>query len=102
MKILTNKRYNDLLDKISLQVVEIEELEESNKLARSKYYEQIHQCEIKGNEVQRLSKELEDARYYNQWLQERLSALQKKVNDLSYEKSSLEAEIERAKNGVQS
>lgn len=100
MKILTNKRYNDLLDKISLQVVEIEELEESNKLARSKYYEQIHQCEIKGNEVQRLSKELEDARYYNQWLQERLNDSEKKVLELQKTKIELESTIEYIKSGL--
>lgn len=47
MKILTNKRYNDLLEKIDYQFIEIEELEESNKIARSKYYEQVNECAIK-------------------------------------------------------
>lgn len=102
MKILSNKRYNDLLEKISLQAIEIEELEETNKVARSKYYEQLNECDNKEKRLQRLYNDLEDAKYYNQCLQERLNASQKRVNDLLHEKSSLEAEIERAKEGVQS
>lgn len=95
MKILSNKRYNDLLEKISQQAIEIEEYEVSCMVEQTKNYNLRKQLQI-------LHNDLEDAKYYNQWLQERLNASQKKVNDLLSEKSSLEAEIERAKEGVQS
>lgn len=90
MKILTDKRYNDLLEMI-------EDLEESNKIARSWYYEQVNECAIKAETIKRLEKELKDAKSYNQRLQERLNASQKQISELSQENRHLEAEIERAK-----
>lgn len=100
MKILTNKRYNDLLEKIDYQFIEIEELEKSNKIARSKYYEQVNECAIKVETIKRHEKELKDAKSYNQWLQERLNASQKQISELLQENRHLEAEIERAKSRV--
>lgn len=91
MKILSNKRYNDLLEKISLQVIEIEELEETNKVARSKYYEQLNECANKENIISRLAKE-------NESLHKSIDALQSRVFKLSQTNRHLEAEIERAKN----
>lgn len=90
MKILSNKRYNDLLEKISLQAIEIEELEETNKVARSKYYEQLNECENKENLIRRLTKE-------NESLHKSINSLQSQVCKLSQENRHLEAEIERAK-----
>lgn len=100
MKILSSKKYRELIDTIESQLIEIEELEESNRVARTQYYSSINKCDETEKLLSYKNKELEDAKYYNQWLQERLNASEKQIRELLQEKCSLEAEIKRAKEGV--
>lgn len=90
MKILSNKKYFNLIERLSMQSLEMEELEESNKIARAKYYEQLN-CSINATRsLEALQKRLDEANANNQ-------RLQKEVYELSQENRHLEAEIERAK-----
>lgn len=91
MKILTDKRYKQLLDKIEQQEVAIE-----NK--RIEYDALDSLCKQEIEIVNRQTKDLEDAKIYNQRLQERLNDSQKQIRELSQEIRHLEAEIERKKN----
>lgn len=96
MKILSNRRYDALLGEIECQQIAIADLEEVNKTARSQYFEQLSECSNKDKTIGRLTKDLEDAKSYNQWLQERLNASHKEVLELRQKIKGLEAEIEHS------
>lgn len=89
MKILTNKRYNDLVEKVNSQAIKIDLLEETNNVARSKYHELIIECANKDNIINQLALKSEQ-------LQKTISSLQRQVWKLSQENRHLEAEIERS------
>lgn len=93
IKIISKKRYNELLGTIENQNIEIGQQKSVNDTLYVNYIKTI-------DEVGRKNKELEDAKFYNNFLQERLNASQKQIKDLSQENRHLEAEIERAKKRV--
>lgn len=76
MKILTNKRYNDLVEKVKSQAIEIDLLEETNYVARSKYQKLIIECKNKDNIINQLALKSEQ-------LQKTISSLQRQVCELS-------------------
>lgn len=95
MKILSSKKYRDLIDKIHYQIVTILRLKEANEELRILYAEKL-------NEVVGLKQELERSRNQIAKLQSQFDEYKKKFVSLSKENRHLEAEIERAKNVVQS